>query len=78
MGTRLGILRMWITGAEGEETRIGNRRGTKGLGKCLIKGLEKKGDRWERQAGFQKGLGRPYFSSLEVWVLQGLALEEQG
>lgn len=44
----------------------------------MIKGLEKNGDRWERRVEVQKRLGRPYFSSLEVWGLQGLTLEEQG
>lgn len=47
----------------------GNRRGTKGLTNCSIKGLEKKGGRWERKVGFQKGLGRPYFS-----VFRGLGI----
>lgn len=51
---KVGILRMWSTGAAGEEMGIGNRRGIKGLRKCLIKSFEKKGDRWERKVGFQK------------------------
>lgn len=47
VGKRLGTLEMWSTGAAGEEIGIGNRRGTKGLRKCLIKGLDKKDGRWE-------------------------------
>lgn len=84
VGTGMGILRMWSTGAAGQEMGIESRRGAKGLRKYLIK--EKKGDRWERKVGFQKRLGRPYLSVLgdsfffftSVWRLQGLSLEEQG
>lgn len=62
VGTGMGILRMWSTGAAGQEMGIESRRGAKGLRKYLIK--EKKGDRWERKVGFQKRLGRPYLSVL--------------